>query len=137
IILILCKLEKIYPPAFFIIMVHLCVHLPEQAILDGPMQDRWMYGTERCIGTYKDFVRNTTRPDGSIADAYVIHEALTFLSRYMTNIETRFNRTERNWDNLTSNSVPPLNVFSAKFHSLSANELKELGDQRRKVHWYI
>ena len=55
----------------------------------------------------------------------------------MTNIETRFNRTKRNWDNSTSKSVPVLDVFSAKFRSLGANELKELGDQRRKVHWYI
>ncbi|KAL5579995.1 hypothetical protein UlMin_012437 [Ulmus minor] len=125
IILILCKLEKIYPPAFFTIMVHLCVHLPEQAILGGPVQYRWMYGTERL------------QPDGSIAEAYVIDEVLTFLSRYMTNIETRFNRTERNWDNSTLNSVHVLDVFSAQFRSLGANELKELGDQRRKVHWYI
>ena len=137
IILILCKLEKIYPPAFFTIMVHLCVHLPEQAILGGPVQYRWMYGTERCMGTYKGFVRNTARPDGSIAEAYVIDEALTFLSRYMRNIETKFNRAERNWDNSTLYTVPVLDVFSAQFRSLGANELKELGDQRKKVHWYI
>ena len=137
IILILCKLEKIYPPAFFTIMVHLCVHLPEQAILGGPVQYRWMYGTERCMGTYKGFVRNTARPDGSIAKAYVIDEVLTFLSRYMRNIETKFNRAERNWDNSTLYTVPVLDVFSAQFRSLGANELKELGDQRKKVHWYI
>ncbi|XP_076884504.1 uncharacterized protein LOC143533696 [Bidens hawaiensis] len=29
IVIILCKLEKIFPPAFFTIMVHLCVHLPK------------------------------------------------------------------------------------------------------------
>ena len=89
------------------------------------------------MGTYKGFVTNTTQPYGSITEAYVIDEALTFLSRYMTKIETRFNRTERNWDNSTSKSVPVLDVFSANFHSLGATELKELGDQRRKVHWYI
>ena len=30
---ILCKLEKIFPPAFFDVMVHLAVHLPEEALL--------------------------------------------------------------------------------------------------------
>ena len=43
IVLILCKLEKIFPPAFFDVMVHLAVHLPREAMLGGPVQFRWMY----------------------------------------------------------------------------------------------
>ncbi|KAL3643645.1 hypothetical protein CASFOL_014460 [Castilleja foliolosa] len=45
--LILCKLEKIYPPAFFDVMVHLSIHLLDEAILGGPVQFRWMYPIER------------------------------------------------------------------------------------------
>ncbi|KAL3633646.1 hypothetical protein CASFOL_022408 [Castilleja foliolosa] len=45
--LILCKLEKIYPPSFFDVMVHLAIHLPDEAILGGPIQFRWMYPIER------------------------------------------------------------------------------------------
>lgn len=44
---ILCKLEKIFPPAFFTVMVHLSVHLPRQARLAGPVHARWMYPIER------------------------------------------------------------------------------------------
>lgn len=44
---ILCKLEKIFPPAFFDVMVHLIIHLPREAILGGPVQYRWMYPIER------------------------------------------------------------------------------------------
>lgn len=48
--LILCKLEKIFPPAFFDIMVHLAVHLPREAKLVGPVGYRWMYPIERyCL----------------------------------------------------------------------------------------
>ena len=36
-VLILCKLERIFPPAFFDIMIHLVLHLPEEAILGGPV----------------------------------------------------------------------------------------------------
>ena len=43
IVLILCKLERIFPPAFFDVMVHLAVHLPREAMLAGPVQYRWMY----------------------------------------------------------------------------------------------
>lgn len=47
--LILCKLEKIFPPAFFDVMVHLAVHLPREAMLAGPVQYRWMYPIERYL----------------------------------------------------------------------------------------
>jgi hypothetical protein len=36
--LILCKLEKIFLPAFFDVMVHLAVHLPDEALLIGHVQ---------------------------------------------------------------------------------------------------
>ena len=49
IILILRKLEKIFPPAFFDVMVHLAIHLPREAKLGGPVQYRWMYPIERYV----------------------------------------------------------------------------------------
>ena len=65
--IILCKLEKKIPPAFFDVMVHLAVHLPDEAILRGPVQFGWMYRVERCLGTLKGYVRNRAKPEGSIA----------------------------------------------------------------------
>ena len=47
IVLILCKLERFLPPAFFDVMVHLAVHLPQEAILECSVQYRWMYPIER------------------------------------------------------------------------------------------
>ena len=47
IIIILCNLEMIFPPAFFDVMVHLMVHLPHEAMLCGPVHYRWMYPIER------------------------------------------------------------------------------------------
>ena len=47
IILILCKLEMTYPPSFFVIMVHLPIHLPREVELGGPVHYRWMYFIER------------------------------------------------------------------------------------------
>ena len=47
IVIILCKLEMIFPPAFFNAMIHMAVHLPKQARLGGPVQNRWMYLFER------------------------------------------------------------------------------------------
>ena len=47
IVIILCKLEMIFPPAFFDAMIHMAVHLPKQARLGGPVQNPWMYPFER------------------------------------------------------------------------------------------
>lgn len=47
--IILCKLEKIFPPGFFDSMEHLPVHLPYEARVGGPVQYRWMYPFERYI----------------------------------------------------------------------------------------
>ncbi|XP_066341633.1 uncharacterized protein [Miscanthus floridulus] len=92
--LILCKLEKIFPPAFFDVMVHLVVHLPDEALLRGPVQYGWMYPIERRLGTLKNFVRNRARPEGSIAEAYMASDTLTFCSRYMEDIDNRFNHDD-------------------------------------------
>ena len=43
----LCKLERVFVPSFFDIMVHLTVHLATEAKLAGPVQYRWMYPFER------------------------------------------------------------------------------------------
>jgi hypothetical protein len=43
----LCKLEQIFPPSFFTIMVHLVVHLATEAKIAGPVHYRWMFPIER------------------------------------------------------------------------------------------
>lgn len=50
--LILCKLEKVFPPAFFTVMVHLAVHLPREALIAGPVHPRWMYPIERLAFSF-------------------------------------------------------------------------------------
>lgn len=45
--LTLCNLERIFPPSFFDIMVHLTIHLAYEARIAGPVHYRWMYPIER------------------------------------------------------------------------------------------
>jgi hypothetical protein len=45
--IILCKLEKIFPPGFFTSMVHIVIHLVRECRLGGPVQFRYMYPWER------------------------------------------------------------------------------------------
>ena len=43
----LCELEKIFPPSFFTMMVHLVMHLAAEAKIGGPVHYHWMYPIER------------------------------------------------------------------------------------------
>ena len=70
VIQILCKLELIFPPTFFDIMIHLILHLLQKAILEWPIYISWMYPFERYMKKLKNYVRNNVRPEGSIAESY-------------------------------------------------------------------
>ena len=45
--IIICKLERIFPPGFFDYMEHLPIHLPYETRIAGPVQYHWMYPFER------------------------------------------------------------------------------------------
>jgi hypothetical protein len=94
--IILVKLEKKFPPAFFDVIILLAVHLLDEALLWGSVQYGWMYPIERQLYTLKRYVTNRAWPEGSIAEAYIANECLTFCSKYMDDVDTRFNREPRN-----------------------------------------
>ena len=43
----LCELEKIFPPSFLTVMVHLVMHLATEAEISGLIQYRLIYPIER------------------------------------------------------------------------------------------
>ena len=49
IVVILCNLERLLPPSFFDIMIHLLIHLPYEAKIACPPQYRWMFPFEVII----------------------------------------------------------------------------------------
>ena len=77
---IFCKLEMIFPPGFFDIMIYLVLHLPEEIILGGPVYMRWMYPFKRFLKKLIEYVRNRAKPESSIAEGYVVDEVLIFCS---------------------------------------------------------
>jgi len=82
--------------------------------MGGPVQFRWMYPIERYLCKLKSYVRNRAHPEGSIAEGYIDEEALTYFSRYVhKNVETRLNRTCRNYDNNDSCEVVSNDFFSS------------------------
>lgn len=90
----------------------------------------------RLLGTYKGYVRNKAHPEGSIAEAYIANEALTFCSLYLRDVESAFNRPERNNDGVESNAN--ISVFAQKVRLTGGSELVEYSkEQMEVIYWYI
>nr|XP_043611316.1 uncharacterized protein LOC122582917 [Erigeron canadensis] len=136
---ILCKLERIFPPSFFTIMVHLCVHFPQEAILGGPVQSRWMYPIERYLGHLKKYVRNKAKLEGSIAKGYVVEEAMTFCSQYLKGVESKLDRHGKNDDKTNNGSQSfALDIFRLNGRGVGKKEVRVLpGDLLKKATWFV
>ncbi|XP_023743615.2 uncharacterized protein LOC111891789 [Lactuca sativa] len=117
-------------------MIHLILHLPDEAILGGPVHMRWMYPFERYMKKLKNNVRNKAKLEGSIAEGYVADEALTFCSMYLEGMQTKFNRADRNDDP----GLPKrqFSVFSSQCRTMSAKKIAELCNEAKKsLHWFV
>ena len=132
--MILCKLDRVFPPAFFDMMVHLLVHLPREALLGGPEHGRWMYPMERYIGRWKCRVKNCNCPEGSIVEAYIGSECFTFCSKYLKGVERKVCNdagvNERAESEIASFAQHVRPIGAKKGYDLTVNELK-------KVRWYV
>ena len=82
--IILCMLEKEFPPAFFDVMTHLLMDLVEELDICGPVHICWMYLMERYLKTLKGYVQNRDRPEASVAERYAINEGFGFCTEYIT-----------------------------------------------------
>ncbi|CAL1361192.1 unnamed protein product [Linum trigynum] len=136
----LCHLERIFPPSFFDIMIHLTIHLTYEAKLGGPVQARRMYPVERFLSTLKSYVGNKAKPEGSIANGYIAEECLTFCSKYLHGVETRSNRPSRNDDNLDSENgtQDASTIFPKIGRSILHEDIVDLGNELlAKAHHYV
>lgn len=86
----------------------------------------------------KAYVRNKARPEGCIAETYISNECLMFCSMYLTGIETKFNREERNFDREKETVSQGLLIFSRSVRPFGGSKYEVLSDQEfEMIQWYI
>ncbi|XP_058723125.1 uncharacterized protein LOC131594944 [Vicia villosa] len=133
----LCKLERIFPPSFVDVMVHLPIHLANEAKLGGPVQYRWMFPIERFLRVLKSYVRNKARPEGSIAEGYVAEECMLFCAQYLTDMDSRLNRPERCMD-YSCDDYNGLSVFENNGRPICGESWENMSVyQIQQAHFYI
>ncbi|XP_058010530.1 uncharacterized protein LOC110655973 [Hevea brasiliensis] len=131
--IILCKLERIFPPSFFDSMEHLPVHLAYEAWIAGPVQYRWMYPFERYLRKLKNNVKNKAKVEGSICNAYLVEEASSFCAHYFEpHVNTRHRKVPRN-DDTVEHMDEHLGNLSIFTHSGRPLEKERLHISRTRI----
>ncbi|XP_010233350.1 uncharacterized protein LOC104583235 [Brachypodium distachyon] len=93
---LLCKLERIFPPSMFVTMQHLIIHLPYEAQMWGPVQHRWMYAVERLMKTLRAKVKNKAKVEACIWEASRLEEVSNATTSYCSSdIATLHNPVSR------------------------------------------
>ena len=85
----------------------------------------------------KAYVRNKARPEGSIAEGYIDNECLLFCSLYYSEMDTIWNKPDRNYD--VGDSIEnTVSVFQPKFRCLGRAFRDELSTPDwEKIRWYV
>ena len=88
------------------------------------------------MGQYKGYVNNRARPEGCIAERYLDDECLTFISRYLHDVPTRFNQTERNMEK--HEAAGKLSIFSSLARPFGAALIGYLSEvELQRIHLFI
>lgn len=85
------------------------------------------------LGTLNDYVRNRSKPEGSIAEGYLVEECLSFCSMYLKDTETRHNWPGRNTDAGGRDVVGGLSIFSTGGRPLGKGEGKVIQLEKEEL----
>jgi hypothetical protein len=133
---LVCELEKIFPPGFFLSMQHLIVHLPNEAKMGGPVQAHWCYPIERCLKSLRKKCTNKARIEAFIAEASIREEVSNFTtSYYKPSLSSKHNLPPRyNVGEVEST----LSLFKGQLGSASGSTPKRLDlEEWRRITLYV
>ena len=74
---ILCMFKKELPTSFMDLQVHLLIHLVDEFELVKVVSCHWMFFLERFMKKVKVFVQQREKPEGSMAEWYIIYESFS------------------------------------------------------------
>ncbi|GJY09752.1 transposon protein, CACTA, En/Spm sub-class [Tanacetum coccineum] len=90
----------------------------------------------RKMHILKGYVTNKARPEGCIAQRYIENECVTFCSMYLNDVDTVFNKSERNDEMIHPGGE--ISVFSSKGRPIGGYKSCDLSEaELMKIHTYI
>ncbi|MCO5575797.1 hypothetical protein L7F22_029602 [Adiantum nelumboides] len=124
---LLCLMEKELPTSFFDIQVHLLIHLVDEIELAGVVSARWMFWVERFMGVLKGYVRLKARPEGSMAEGWMLEECMYYVCEYLERTDFEAPRVWTNESSSTMSDEVILKVdwFRAEYKGNNATMRRE------------
>ena len=130
--MLLCKLEKIFPPDFFNPMQHLLLHLLYEAQMGGLCSTVGAIQLRDVRRSFERNAKNKCKIEASIAESYILDEVSNFTTKYYD-------------DNLPSVHNPPprynessLSIFRGQLGSASDARYKTLNHEEwRRIMLYV
>lgn len=95
---IVCLIEDLFPTSILDIQVHLLIHLVDEVALAGTVHTRWMFFLERFMKVLKGYVRQKARPEGSMAEGWLVQESSFYITEFLIQINPSLPRYYENED---------------------------------------
>lgn len=102
-----CAIEEAFPRTILTTQLHLIVHLVDEVAIAGVVHARWMFFLERFLKTLKDFVRQRARPEGSMAEGWLVQESFVYISEYLSRVDPSMPRLWSNEEDARMESNVP------------------------------
>lgn len=91
----------------------------------------------RYLRVLKGYVRNKACSEGSIAEAYVAEECMTFCARYLFDMDSRLNRPDRYMECASDDGIG-LSVFRNSGRSVGVDSWQIMSSfEIQQAHFYI
>jgi hypothetical protein len=69
------------------LQVHLLIYLPDEVELARVLSCHWMFFLGRYMKTFKGFVRQREKPEGSMAEEHIVYKSLYYANEYIKQID--------------------------------------------------
>jgi hypothetical protein len=135
---LLCDLERIFPPGFFNPMQHMILHLAAECLKGGPNWGRWQFPPEREMQKLRKMTGNKCKIEACIAEAVLNLEVANFTTKhYDPNIPTKHNPVLR-YNAADIEDVPKLSIFVGLGGKSSGSKPKTTNLRERElIHSYV
>jgi hypothetical protein len=78
--------DKELPTSFMDLQSHFLIHLPDEVKLSRLLSSHLMFFLEKYMKNLKGFLRQREKPEGSMANGYILYESFYYSSEYIKQI---------------------------------------------------
>jgi hypothetical protein len=127
-VVIVCKMETVFPPGWLNAIQYFLEHLRWEARVGGSVQFRWMYSLESELKKLRYTDRNKAGVEGRIAEAFTCKEITNFSSIYFSR-DNNVNAPTMRYHVVRDVPLSELSIFQWKCKGVEAHSAHYVTDK--------